>query len=137
VPDGLPHIPLRGPERVPYRYPGTPRDERPLPLRNPVLHAERLLADIESVRSGIRELRGVERPAEARGHLVKARLVPDTPANVDGLGARNREAVVVARSEDGALVHLRQDDLGALAKKIRDYGNPHKHTKSGAQKNSR
>jgi hypothetical protein len=134
--DALPHLPLRGPERVPYRYPGTPQETRPLPERDPALHAARLLADIGSVRAGIRELRGVERPAEARGHLMKARVVPDTPANVDGLGAKTKEAVVVARSEDGALVHLRTDDLGALAKKIRDYGNPDKKTKAGAQKNT-
>ncbi|MGH2880917.1 MAG: S8 family peptidase [Solirubrobacteraceae bacterium] len=134
--EDLPHLPLPQPQRIAYRYPGTPRDERPLPPRNPRDHAARLLADVSSINRAIKELHDVERPTGAEGHLVKARIVPDTPANLRGLGATRAEAVVVARSEDGALVHMRKDDLGPLARKIRAYGDPKQKTRKGAQKNT-
>lgn len=135
--DHLPHLPLPAPQRIPFRYPGTPRDDRPLPERDPGAHAARLLADVASIGRAIEELRVVERPSEAEGHLVKARIVPDTPANISGLGAARTEAVVVARTDDGAIVHIRKDDLSLLSRKIRDYGDPNKQTRTGAQKNTR
>lgn len=137
MPDPLEHLPLPGPELLSFRYPGSPRDDRPLPSRDPVVHAARLRDSLQRVEADIAEV-SIDRAGEASGHLVAAEIAPDSPANLDALSDRRRDNAFVGVSHEGvAVVHFRHDDFAPLRWKLAQYEDPEKVTKSGLPRNAR
>lgn len=134
----LEHLLLPGPETMGFRYPGFPRDDRSLPDRDAVGHADMLTTSLREVVAEIARVDSeLERAPEATGHLVAADIVPDSPVNAAGLGDKRRDNALVGLSADGAaIVHFRSDDFAPLERKLRDYANPDKLTKSGRPRNA-
>jgi hypothetical protein len=75
------------------------------------------------------------RAPQAQGHLVAADALEGSPFPVGSLADKRADIAVVAEFTDRAVLHVRRDDVGPLLRKIRDFGNPEKRTKTGRPKN--
>ena len=132
----LPHLRVRRLLTKPYRSPRGYYGERPIPERDTAAHAADLLAYVETLEQGFVRADGqIERPAEAEGHLITAEALKETELRASSLGDKRTDAVVVVETNERAIVHVRHDELLPLKRKIEDYGNPEKSTRSGRPRN--
>lgn len=138
MPEHRDHLPLLPPDDpVPHRsVPGRPKD-RPLPDRNREQHAAQLQLSLTKVQEEFARVAEMPRPESSAGYLVKATITEDTPANLKGLGSTKHDVFVVDKSVDGALIHNYHGQLDFLRRKIADYADPDKSTKTGKPKNLR
>lgn len=137
VPERLPHLRVARFATEPFRSPrGGGGAERQPPERNPPDHADRLLRNLDQLEVGLRERdQVVPRPPEAEGHLVAANALEGFELPSSSLADKRAEIVLVAESDDRALLHVRRDDLAPLRRKIKDYGNDQKRTSKGRPRN--
>lgn len=134
----LPHLRLERLGSAPYQSPrGGGGDEVEIPLRNPQEHAAALLAQIDALQAQVGETPPEARPTQAQGHLVSADAAAGFALAIDSLGDRPTDVAVVAASDDRstAVLHLRKDDLKALRRKVEQYADPDKATKTGKRRN--
>lgn len=62
-----------------------------------------------------------ERLPDARGRLATAEALSGSSLAIDSLGDKNTDVVVVESSPERAVLHVRNDDLGALRRKVEAY----------------
>lgn len=109
----------------------------PLPERDQQTHARRLLERVDLLAAELQATPPTTRAPEAEGHLVAADAAEGAELAVGSLGDRRTAAAVVATLPGGALVHLREDDVRPLRRKIEMYGDTDRNTAAGAPRNNR
>jgi hypothetical protein len=130
--DALPHLPLQSGEQVEFRNPVQGRDgPRRIPARDRVRHARSLAAQLQAVESGFAQPEA--RAPGAQGHLVTATVEPESDLRAQSLNDGRRGVALVAVTEDHAIVHVREDDVRTLRRKIEEYGT--QDTRAGKPKN--
>ena len=122
-PERLPHLRARRFIAAPFRNPRGGGGERLIPERDAQDHSVRLLANLERLEEQLGAIdQEVARPPGAEGHLVAADALEGAALAVDSLGDRRADIAVVAETEDGAVLHIRRDDISPLRRKIAAYG---------------
>lgn len=134
--DQLPHLRGAPEQTAAYRSPRFPGRRRgAVPERSPVDHAQWLRSQLEGLATAISE-RSAERAAAAKGELVTIEPAQESSLRVDSLSDSRTEAMVVAVNKDeSALVHYRRGDLKSLGRKIDQYGDPERRTRTGRPRN--
>src|SRR5690349_20294464 len=117
----LPHLRLPAGEAVEFTNPQTGRDKpRRIPTRNRSAHAASLLTQLDVIERE-RKSPVLERAPGARGHLVTADAETGFDLKPESLADSRTGIALVAVQEDRAIVHVRNDDISALRRKITDY----------------
>jgi hypothetical protein len=93
-------------------------------------HAESIIQQLDSVEQTFERER-TSRLSDAIGHLMTAEAVAAAEIDPSRLADKRTEAVVVLESPGRAVVHLRQDQVAALRRKVESYGDESRLTPNG------